>query len=129
MRSGLEEELESPLTTNGKQYVIYGDSGYNIRVFMDLPFQSSNLNSAQKAFNMAVSKVRVIVEWMFKEVKLYRTKLGYKRKMRIAESPVGALYLGAMLLTNMFNCVYPNTIAQCLKCTAPSLEQCLVHKD
>lgn len=96
---------------------------------MEVPFQGSNLNSAQRAFNKAMSKARVMVEWLFKRVKLYWTTVDFKSKMRIAESPVGSLYLCAMLLTNMRNCLYPNTISQYFKCPPPSLEVHIVHKE
>jgi len=59
-----------------------------------------------------ISRVRVTVEWMFKEVKLHWTTVDYKRKMQIGESGVGALYVAAMLLANLRNCVYPNTVSQ-----------------
>eukprot|EP00171_Calliarthron_tuberculosum_P019957 IDg19957t1 len=64
--------------------------------------------SAQRAFNLAISRVIVTVEWVLKEIKLYWTSVDYRRKMLVTESPVGAMYIAAMLLTNMRNCVHPN---------------------
>eukprot|EP00171_Calliarthron_tuberculosum_P001528 IDg1528t1 len=91
----------------------------------DWTLYGSNLSPAQRAFNLAMSKVRVTVEWVFKKVKLYWTTLDFKRKLRIAEAPVGTLYICGMLLTNMRNCIYPNTISQYFNCTPPTLEQYL----
>lgn len=128
-RSGLDEVLEELMFVDGVQYCLYGDSGYNERSFLEVPFQGSQLTGYQKAFNKAMSTGRVTVEWFFKEVKLYWSTMDYRRKMRTGESPVGALYLVTMLLTNFRNCVYPNTIAQFFLCSPPSLEDYLVHKD
>jgi nuclease HARBI1 len=43
-RSGIELQLEEKITINGIQYFIYGDSGYNLRPFMEVPYQGSNLS-------------------------------------------------------------------------------------
>lgn len=129
VRSGIEEQLSVCLMVNGVQYCIYGDSGYNRRVFMEVPFDGSNLTAGQRAFNEAMSTVRVTVEWIFKEIKLYWASVDFKRKLRVEESPAGMLYLGAMLLTNMRNCCYPNTVSQYFNVTPPSLEVYLQHKD
>eukprot|EP00173_Palmaria_palmata_P001995 Plantae.Rhodophyta-Palmaria_palmata.ctg2218.p1 GENE.Plantae.Rhodophyta-Palmaria_palmata.ctg2218~~Plantae.Rhodophyta-Palmaria_palmata.ctg2218.p1 ORF type:complete len:178 (+),score=22.05 Plantae.Rhodophyta-Palmaria_palmata.ctg2218:290-823(+) len=72
-RSGLDEVLGAPgdlLNISGSQYVVYGDSGYNWRPFMEIPYQGANLSEQQRAFNEAMSACRVTVEWDFKEVKL-----------------------------------------------------------
>ena len=129
IRSGIEEQLPSALLVDGKQYCIYGDSGYNRRIFLEVPFQGSSLSSAQKAFNAGMSSVRVTVEWMFKEIKIYWSSVDFKRKLRVRQSPVGLLYLSAMLLTNIRNCCYPNTISQYFGVKPPTLEDYLSHKD
>ena len=129
MRSGLDDVLQELLFVDGKQYCVYGDSGYNRRSYMEVPIQGSHLSNAQKAFNAAMSRARVTVEWIFKEVKQYWSTVDFKRKMRSGESPVASLYLAAMLLTNMRNCVYPNPISQYFRYTPPTLEDYLAHKD
>jgi len=48
------------------------------------------------------------VEWMFKEVKTYWTRVDFSRKMQVLQIPVGLLYLAAMLLSNVHNCFYKN---------------------
>ena len=126
-RSLLEEKLPPLLDVEGERYCLYGDSGYSRRWFLEVPYQGSNLTSAQRAFNRAMSAVRITVEWIFKEVKLYFTTMDYKRKLKVKESPVGMLYMSAMLLCNMRNCIYPNQIARYFDCTPPSLEQFLLN--
>ena len=48
--------------------------------------------------------------------------------MRTGESPIGALYIAAMLLKNLRNYVYPNSISQYTLCAPPTLEDYLDHK-
>lgn len=129
VNSGIEPQLEEMMLHDGVQYFIHGDSGYNERVFMDVPFSSANLTPAQRAANMSTASVRVTVEWMYKEVKLYWSTVDFKRKMRIGEGPVGLLYIAAMMLTNFRNCIYPNSVSQYFKCSPPTLEEYLTHKD
>ena len=119
LQSGLETTLGQLLEFEGKCFVIYGDSGYSARYFLYVPFSGSNLSDAQKAFNTAMAKSRVTVEWYFREVKRYWTLLDYRRKLRVKEAAVGSLYLAAILLTNVRNCCYPNTISQCFGCHPP----------
>lgn len=69
VRSGPEECL--PSLTFVIQYALYGNSGYNNRAILETQFQGSALNDTQKAFNIAMPKGIVTVEWYFKEVQLY----------------------------------------------------------
>ncbi len=62
MQSGIEEQLEKFLQIEGKQFCIYGDSGYNARPFMDVPFQESSLTPEQSAFHKSMSSSRIFVE-------------------------------------------------------------------
>ena len=48
---------------------------------MEVPFQVSNPTNYQKALNKAMSKERVTVEWIFKELKLYWTTVDFKHRM------------------------------------------------
>lgn len=125
VRSNLEDTLPVLLDVNDKRYCIFGDSGYSRRWFLEVPFQGSNLTAEQKAFNKAMSAVRITVEWVFKEIKCYFTTMDYKRKMKALESPVGMLYKSAMILCNIRNCIYPNQIARYFNCTPPTLEEYL----
>ena len=96
---------------------------------MEIPFQDSNLSVQQVAFKKAMYSARITVEWIFKDVKLHFTTLRYKRKMKVFESPVGFLYLAAMLLSHMRKCLYRNQVAAFFSCAPPTLEDHLDHKE
>lgn len=66
-----------------KWHVIYGESGYNQQMYLNVPFNGSNLDSAQSAFKQAIATGRVTVERMYMEVKLYWAVVDFKRKMRV----------------------------------------------
>lgn len=91
--------------------MVFGDSEYNWRCFIEVPFQGSNLNSNQTAFNKSMSKVGITVEWVFKKVKMVFPVVETKRKLQLWESPVGLLYEAIMLMCNIRNCIYPNQIS------------------
>ena len=129
IRSGLDEMFLKCWFIKGELSIcIYGDSGYNARWFMEVQFQGATLTAAQKAFNSAMSGVRISVEWVFKEPKMYFATVDFKRKMKIFESPIGMLYTGSMLLSNFRNCLYPNQISQYFGVVPPSLEEYAFHK-
>lgn len=127
--SGLDGTLQQVLTHDGIQYVLYGDSGYSARLFLYIPFSGSNLSAEESAFNTAMSISRVTVEWYFREVKQYWTLLDFKRKLRVRESAVCALYIAGVLLTNFRNCIYPNSISQYFECSPPSLADYINHRE
>ena len=127
--SGIDEQLAEALSIDGEQFYIYGDSGYNRRPHMEVPYVGSVLTDDQKECNKRISSVRVTVEWLFMDVKQQWTAIDFKRKLRIGQSPVGLMYLCTMLLHNCRACIYPNQISQKFKCPPPPLEEYLSHKD
>lgn len=75
------------------------------------------------------TKVWVSVEWFYKEVKLFRTTIDFKRKMRVGDAAVSSFYVGVMLLHNMRRCLYSNHVPQYFDCYEPSMEEYLTNKD
>ena len=121
--------LPRVLSVEGKQYCIYGASGYNQRWLIDMLFQGSNVSPAQSAFNGAMYSVQISVEWIFKEVKMQFPTIDFKRKMNVHGSPVGMLYLAAILLFDFRDCLYPNQIFNCFECPPPDLKRYVTHKN
>ena len=128
IRSSFDEQLVDALLPEGRQFYIYGDSGCNRRAWMEVPIEGSEITADEKVCNKSMSKCRITVEWLFKEIKIQWTALNFRRKMKIGKSPVGSIYLAGILLRNSRNCCYPNTVSQYFSCT-PSLENYVKHKD
>lgn len=110
--SEVNEQLAFVLKDVGMKYCISGNSGCKSRPYLEILFRGAHLFGAQCVFIESMSSVRVTVECMFKELKLYWSTLDYKKKLRINESPVAAVYLGAKLLSNIRNPTYASPIAQ-----------------
>lgn len=65
-RSGLDELLPQIIDINSVRYCLFGDSRYNRRWFMDVPFKGINLSPQNISFNKAMSATRIYVECVFK---------------------------------------------------------------
>lgn len=110
-RSEIESQLEDVLIVGDVQYAPYGDIGYKEWPFLDVPFQQAAYTYEQTCFNTCMSGGRIVIEWMFKEVKTMWTAVAFPRKMCIPQVPVGTLYLAGMLTCNFRNCFYKNQTA------------------
>lgn len=60
--SRMDEMFQSILKINGKHYVVFGDSGYTWRVYLEVSFDCANLEKVRIAFKTAISKDCVSVE-------------------------------------------------------------------
>ena len=92
---------------------------------MEVPFQGSNLKCNQTAFKKSMSKVRIKLEWVFKEVKMYFPVVDTKQKLKISDSLVGLLYIATMVVCNIRNCIYPNQISRFFGVPPPSIPECI----
>lgn len=123
--SGMEGMLRDTLEINGVQYFIYGDSAYVLRAWLQTGFDGQDLTEEGQEFNTAMSELRVAVEWTFKDVKQLFYSLGYKRKLKLRERPVGLQYQFVMLFWNLRCCLYGSQAATFFGCSPPSVEQYL----
>lgn len=84
---------------------MYGDSSYSMRKFLEIPFDGDNVEPLQTVHKTAMSKVRITVEWHFKEVKLLWSLADCTQRLRLLRMQVGLIYQTAVLLTNVRNCL------------------------
>lgn len=61
--SGVHGFLSVVLHIYGKKYMVYGHSGYLRRDFLEIPFKEGNMTVLEAAFNTAMPKAWVTVEW------------------------------------------------------------------
>jgi DDE superfamily endonuclease len=54
---------------DGIQYCIYGGSAYVLHEYLMVGFDGTGITPEQAAFNKAMSRSRVTVEWIFKDIK------------------------------------------------------------
>lgn len=125
----MDEPLQRCILIDDVQYCMYRDSDYNQREYMEILFQGTHISPTQIAFNKSMEAIRVIIAWIFKEIKPYSSVLDYKRKLRICESLIAALYITGISLSNIRNYIYPNQISQYFTVRPPRLEQYLSSRD
>jgi nuclease HARBI1 len=81
--SGIDSVLQPSMNIDGAQYCLYGDPAYCLRPYLQVGYQGSNLTPDQVHFNMSMSKVRIAVEWAFRDLKMYFTNLDFPRKLKM----------------------------------------------
>jgi nuclease HARBI1 len=96
--SGPDDVLAEGLLIDGAQYYLSGDAGFALRPYLITPFEGAVLTPDEALFNRRMSKVRVSVEWAFKDVKKYFSHVAVPRKMVLSRTPAGAWYLASCLL-------------------------------
>jgi hypothetical protein len=98
------------------QYCVFGDKGYfthhtgavigAYRRAAGVP----DLPPAEQAFNVAMSKGRIAVEWGFLDVVQTWGYLDCTKGMMVWKTPVAHYYQAASLLTNFHCCLYGNPV-------------------
>lgn len=107
-------------------YVVYGDPAYPVCNCICGPWKSEKLDADKEAVNAAMSSVREVVEWGFKEVVNNFAFLDFRRSQRILHSPVGLQYQLGFLLTNCRTCVKgSNQISEYFGLPPPTLREYL----
>ena len=91
--SNLLDELSLfSFSTIREPLCICGDSAYPLRFHLQGPFRRGvQLTQEQLAYNTAMSKLRVAVEWVFGDIKTYFAFLDFKKKLKIGLSAVGKM--------------------------------------
>jgi hypothetical protein len=123
--SGIDSMLQSSMNIDGAQYCLYGDPAYCLRPYLQVGYQGSNLNPDQVHFNMSMSKVRIAVEWAFRDLKMYFTHMDFPRKLKMGVTPGGLWYICAAVLWNFRVCLYGNQTAKYFDCNPISIEEYL----
>ena len=107
---------------------VYGDRAYSnsngvigaISRIGDRP-----LTRKEYEHNVAMSQYRISVEWSFGKVVNLWEHCGYAKGLRVGLQAVGAMYVVAVLLTNVHSCLYGCQVAQYFNTEPPSLEDYL----
>ena len=123
--SGLDEKLGQLPWQGDLPYVVYADLGYSLSERLWVPFTGARVTPEMTAANLAMSRVRVSIEWLFGIFGNHFSFIDFFRTQRILQSPVGLVYRVAVLLTNLHNCMYPNQIAQRFNLAPPSAREYL----
>ena len=83
--------------------------GRRLCIYVYILFRNDPLTD-QKAYNKAMSQVRVSVEWLFGDTVNWFKFLDFKKRLKIYLSAVGKMYLTCALLTSARTCLYGKCI-------------------
>ena len=91
---------------NGNQLCIYGDLAYPLWPQLQTPFINPQLNPQQAAYNTAMSKARVGVEWVFGDIAKFLKFLDFKKNLKLGLLPIAKMYIVCALLINIHTWLY-----------------------
>ena len=113
-------------TRAGQELCIYGDPAYPPRPQLMCPYREGDyvgpLTPEMRAFNTAMSRVRISVEWLFGDITNYFKFIDYKKNLKIGMSAVGKQYIVCALMRNALTCLYQNNTSDFFGVEPPSLE-------
>ncbi|XP_030842389.1 uncharacterized protein LOC115924448 [Strongylocentrotus purpuratus] len=122
--SGLLTMLEGGShDAEGNLLCIYGDPAYPVRPQLQAPFPTANITPEQAAFNRAMSKVRITVEWSFGDVINFFKYTDFKKSQKILLSSCAKMYMVSAILTNAHTCIYGNNTSSYFELQPPSLDE------
>lgn len=120
--SGLLQQLQQfAYSPTGQTMCIYGDPAYPLRIQLQAPFRNAVITPEMQAFNSAMSRVRISVEWLFGDVINYFKFLDFKKNLKIQLSSVGKMYVVCALLRNALTCLYGNETSEFFGLDPPTL--------
>ena len=74
---------------DGTPLQVYRDPAYSISSFLLSPYQGAQITQDQQLWNQAMSRLRIIVEWAFKEMVTMFGFLDYVKNQKHLLQPVG----------------------------------------
>lgn len=127
--SHLLDDLERvAFSPAGDILCIYGDPAYPLRPHLMCPYRVGEVpvvTANMKAFNTAMSSVRVSVEWLFGEVSNFFKFIDYKKTQKLQLSAIGKQYLICGLFTNILTCLYGNKASEAFQVDPPTIDSYL----
>jgi hypothetical protein len=97
--SGIDRNLgRHAWDLNGTALQLYGDPAYGVSRHLLSAFRGARTTAQEREWNKQMSKVRIVIEWEFKEVITIFPHLDAVKKQKILLSPVALEYQVAVLL-------------------------------
>ena len=122
--SGISKALSSCLLINGRQFYVYGDAGYILRVWMQTVFNYVGASKAETEYNKDMIAVRVTVEWNYKDLKQLWCRNDFSRLLKVRQFPVSLLYVAGALLLNYKTCLENwGQVGKYCRCKVPTFDE------
>ena len=117
--SGLLPMLTQLMPADSPIFSLYGDPAYPQSAYLYGGFRAALPGSAEAKWNTRMSKVREVVEWLFKEIISKWAFLDFKAGMKIFQFPVAQYYTVGAFLTNLHTCSYGSETCSYFGCAQP----------
>ena len=122
--SGIYQQIQQIChAPNGSPLCIYGDLAYPLRPQLQAPFRNARLNQQQAAYNTAMSKVRIGVEWVFGDIINYFKFLDYKKNLKLGLTAVGKIYVVCAFINNLHTCMYGSISSDYFQIEPPTVQE------
>jgi hypothetical protein len=108
----MDQLTEHAFDEEGQPMQIYGDPAYGLNRHLISPYQGARVNDRQRLFNKRMSRVRIVVEWVFKEITQQFAYLSWKREQKVFQKALGEEYAVGVLLHNAHVCLHRPQIPQ-----------------
>ena len=90
---------------------------------LQAPFRDARLTPAMEAYNLAMSRVRTSVEWIFGDAIKSFKALDFKGNLKIGLSRVGKMYVVCALMRNAITCMYGNQTCDFFGLEPPTINE------
>lgn len=101
----------------------YGDAAYATLSHVGRGFKGGNLTPAQRAYNGAMSAVRISVEWNYGKIVELFAYVDFRKGLELMLSPIAKYYSVAALLTNAHTTLYGCKTSSYFGMAPPTLEE------
>ncbi|XP_066920034.1 uncharacterized protein [Clytia hemisphaerica] len=108
---------------NGDPLCIYGDPAYPLRPQLQCPFKGVRITPLQRQWNLAMSSVRVSVEWIFNDIINYFKFIDFRKNLKLGLSAVGKMYIVCVLMQNARSCLYGSITSKFFKIDPPRITE------
>ena len=106
----MNQALQRLAWYNNQPLCIYGDPAHELTVHLQAPYREAQNNQDMINYNKAMSEVRVIVEWLFGNIRNYFKFIDFRKEMKLCLSLVGKVYGGYELLQNGHTSIHGNQV-------------------
>jgi DDE superfamily endonuclease len=118
-KSDLIPMLENMMPEGTPIFALYGDTAYPQSRYLRGGYRGAQPESDEADWNTKMSRVREVVEWLFKEIVTQWAFLDFKNRMTIFKFPVAQYYMVGAFLTNLRNCCYGGQTCVFFGCPEP----------
>jgi nuclease HARBI1 len=115
-QSRLLSQLRELMPQGTPLFSIYGDPAYPQSEYLFGGFRNPAAGSLEAAWNTQMSKVREVVEWLFKEIIAQWSFLDFRASMKIFQSPIAKYFIIAAFFTNFRSLFYGSQTSEYFGC-------------